>query len=49
MEQELEKSELEQYEKKIERAKKLYVLFNDITFGNEVEATKSRIILRHLA
>jgi len=38
----------ESYEQKIERAKKLYSLFNDISFGNKIDAIKSRIVIKQV-
>jgi acyl-CoA-binding protein len=39
---------VEEFTEKIERAKKLYALFNDVTFGDKIESTQSRIVLRKL-
>jgi len=38
----------EDYLAKIERAKKLLALYNDITFGDDISAVKSRIVLNNL-
>jgi adenylate cyclase class IV len=43
-----EQESLEDFEAKIERAKKLFSLYNDITFGNKAEVAKSRIILKQI-
>lgn len=37
-----------EFEERIEKAKKLFQLYNDVTFGNKVESVKSRIILRQI-
>ena len=39
---------LEEYQEKIERAKKLFQLYNNITFGSKIESTQSRIILQKI-
>ena len=43
------KIENEDYLVKIERAKKLLALYNDITFGDDISAVKSRLVLQKLA
>jgi hypothetical protein len=45
---EQQETTVEDFTEKIERAKKLYVLFNDVTFGNKIESAQSRIVLRKL-
>jgi len=40
--------EIKQFEEKVARAKKLLQLYNDITFGNKVQATESKIRLMQM-
>ena len=46
--QELENYPIANFEEKIARAKKLLQIYNDITFGNKVEATESKLMLRQM-
>ena len=48
MEQYTENQQTENYADKLEKAKKLYALFNNITFGSEEDSTKSRYILQKI-
>jgi hypothetical protein len=47
-EQTLADMPLEDFAEKIERAKKLFSLYNNITFGSKIESTQSRIILQKI-
>jgi len=48
MKQSLEPMQSEDYSEKIEKARKLYQLFNNITFGNEEDSAESREILKQI-
>ena len=48
MEQSMENTESESYAEKIERAKQLYCLYNNITFGGEAISATSRSILQKI-
>jgi hypothetical protein len=48
MEQMMETSETDDFSEKLERAKQIYALLNDVTFGNGTEATISRMRLNRL-
>jgi len=47
-EQLLENQKLGDYSEKIEKARKLYQLFNNITFGSEEDSAESREILKQV-
>ncbi len=48
MEQSHENIQTSDYADKIERAKQLYCLYNNITFGSQEDSTKSRYILQKI-
>jgi len=47
MEQPLE-DQSESYSEKLERAKQLYQIYNNITFGSEEDSTNSRYLLQKI-
>lgn len=48
MEQCLETTQSEDYSEKLAKAKKLFQLYNDITFGDKIESTQSMMILQQI-
>ena len=48
-EQTMENQQNDDFSEKLEKAKKIYCLLNNITFGDEIESAKSRIVLQRIA
>jgi len=49
MEQILEKEQKDDFIDRLERAKQIYYVLNKISFGNETDSKKSRVILKKIA